>query len=113
MIENLEIEGVEITSCDIFSDELPSGDVYILSRAFHDWSDDICKGLLKRIPKSASLVVIDLVAKPSQHGLLSLNMLLVTGGMSVRQKIGMNYRLSGWEIQKKWIGLPLGNVSWE
>ena len=58
VIENLEIERVEITSCDIFSDELPRGDVYILSRVLHDWSDDICKGLLKRIPKSASLVII-------------------------------------------------------
>jgi hypothetical protein len=107
VIENLEIEGIEITSCDIFSDELPRGDVYILSRVLHDWSDDICKGLLKRIPKSASLVIIDRVAKPSQHGLLSLNMLLLTGGRE-RTAGDWNelYRLSGWEIQKKvdWSG---------
>ena len=107
VIENLEIEGVEITSCDIFSDELPRGDVYILSRVLHDWSDDICKGLLKRIPKSASLVIIDRVAKPSQHGLLSLNMLLLTGGRErTTEDWNELYRLSGWEIQKKvdWSG---------
>ena len=92
---------------DIFSDELPRGDVYILSRVLHDWSDDICKGLLKRIPKSASLVIIDRVAKPSQHGLLSLNMLLVTGGRErTAEDWNELYRLSGWEIQKKvdWSG---------
>lgn len=102
VIKNLEIEGVEITSCDIFSDELPRGDVYILSRILHDWSDDICKGLLKRIPKSANLVIIDRVAEPSRHGLLSLNMLLLTGGRE-RTEEGWNklYRLSGWEMQKK------------
>ena len=106
-IENLEIEGIEIKSCDIFSDELPRGDVYILSRVLHDWSDDICKGLLKRIPKSASLVIIDRVAKPSQHGLLSLNMLLLTGGRErTAEDWNELYRLSGWEIQKKvdWSG---------
>ena len=102
VIENLEIEGIEIKSCDIFSDELPRGDVYILSRVLHDWSDDICKGLLKRIPKSASLVIIDRVAKPSQHGLLSLNMLLLTGGRErTAEDWNELYRLSGWEIQKK------------
>ena len=107
VIENLEIEGIEIKSCDIFSDELPRGDVYILSRVLHDWSDDICKGLLKRIPKSASLVIIDRVAKPSQHGLLSLNMLLLTGGRErTAEDWNELYRLSGWEIQKKvdWSG---------
>jgi hypothetical protein len=102
VIKNLEIEGVEITSCDIFSDELPRGDVYILSRILHDWSDDICKGLLKRIPKSANLVIIDRVAEPSRHGLLSLNMLLLTGGRErTAEDWNKLYRLSGWEMQKK------------
>jgi len=102
VIKNLEIEGVEITSCDIFSDELPRGDVYILSRILHDWSDDICKGLLKRIPKSANLVIIDRVAEPSRHGLLSLNMLLLTGGRErTEEDWNKLYRLSGWEMQKK------------
>ena len=102
VIKNLEIEGVEITSCDFFSDELPLGDVYILSRVLHDWSDDICTGLLKRIPKSANLVIIDRVAEPSRHGLLSLNMLLLTGGRErTAEDWNKLYRLSGWVMLKK------------
>ena len=102
VIKNLEIEGVEIKSCDIFSDELPRGDVYILSRVLHDWSDDICKGLLNRIPKSANLVIIDRVAEPSRHGLLSLNMLLLTGGRErTAEDWDKLYTLSGWKMQKK------------
>jgi hypothetical protein len=105
--KNLEIKGVEITSCDIFSDELPRGDIYILSRVLHDWSDDICKVLLKRIPKSANLVIIDRIAEPSRHGLLSLNMLLITGGRE-RTAEDWNdlYKLSGWKMRKKvdWSG---------
>lgn len=107
VVKNLEIEGVEITSCDIFSDELPRGDVYILSRILHDWSDDICKGLLERIPKSANLVVIDRIAEPSRHGLLSLNMLLLTGGRERMEKDWNDlYKLSGWKMDKKidWSG---------
>ena len=105
VIKNLEIKGVEITSCDIFSDELPKGDIYILSRVLHDWSDDICKVLLKRIPKSANLVIIDRIAEPSRHGLLSLNMLLITGGRE-RTAEDWNdlYKLSGWKMRKRLIG---------
>lgn len=107
VIENLAIDGVELASCDIFSDELPKGDVYILSRVLHDWSDDICKDLLERIPKSAHVVIIDRFAEPSRHGLLSLNMLLVTGGRErTAEDWNKLYRLSGWEMQKQvdWSG---------
>ena len=107
VIKNLEIEGVEITSCDIFSDELPRGDIYILSRVLHDWSDDICEGLLSRIPKTANLVVIDRVAESARHGLLSLNMLLVNGGRErTSEDWDKLYKLSGWKMNKKvdWVG---------
>ena len=52
-------------------------------------------------------MIIDRVAKPSQHGLLSLNMLLLTGGRErTAEEWNKLYRLSGWEMQKKvdWSG---------
>jgi hypothetical protein len=107
VIENLEIDGVELIACDIFCDELPKGNVYILSRVLHDWSDEICRNLLQRIPKSAQVVVIDRSAEPSRHGLLSLNMLLVNGGRErTAEDWNKLYRLSGWEIHKQvdWSG---------
>ena len=80
VIGDLKIEGITMSPCNIFSEQLPLGDVYILSRILHDWDDQKCLKLLRRIPKSSTLIVIDRLGEPSRNGLLSLNMLLLTGG---------------------------------
>ena len=65
---------------DIFTDDLPEADVYLLSRILHDWSDQKATTLLSRIPLESRIVVIDRTNEEGEHGLLSLNMLLTTGG---------------------------------
>lgn len=105
VVSLLDIKGITPYPCDFFSNELPDGDVYILSRILHDWPDDVCKTLLSQIPKSSSLIVIDRVANPSENGLLSLNMLLVSGGKE-RDKGEWKHLVNsvGWRIsdEKLW-----------
>jgi len=105
VVSLLDATGITPYPCDFFSDKLPLGDVYILSRILHDWPDDACKTLLSRIPKSSSLIVIDRVANPTENGLLSLNMLLVSGGKE-RNKSEWQQLVNsvGWRIsdEKSW-----------
>jgi len=46
-----------------FFDPLPSGDLYLLAQVLHDWPDDRCAALLRRIaeaaPPDAELVVVE------------------------------------------------------
>ncbi len=80
VIDMVSFTDVKTVSADIFSDEIPTGDVYLMSRILHDWDDSKCIKLLNRIPKTARLIIIDRIAERGKHGLLSLNMLLLTGG---------------------------------
>lgn len=105
VVELLHDENISGFPCDIFVDDLPIGDVYILSRVLHDWPNQVCKKLLSRIPKSSRLIVIDRVLNPEEHGLLNLNMLLVSGGKERNQmEWDALFRSSGWELghQKQW-----------
>ena len=105
VIELVHDETISGFPCDIFVDDLPMGDVYILSRVLHDWSNQACKMLLSRIPMSSRLIVIDRVFNPEEHGLLNLNMLIVSGGKERNQlEWDALFRSAGWEIshQKQW-----------
>ena len=107
VIDMLALSDVETIAADIFVDELPHGDVYLLSRILHDWNDHKCLGLLNRIPKGGRLIVIDRVVQQGNHGLLSLNMLLLTGGRERTQaEWDELFMSSGWQIfeRKDWSG---------
>jgi len=80
VVEKVQIDGIQVQPLDFFTDMIPQGDVYLLSRVLHDWDDVRCIHLLKRIPKPSRVIVIDRTAEPEKHGLLSLNMLLLSGG---------------------------------
>lgn len=98
--EKLELDGIRVEPLDIFTDVIPAGDVYLLSRVLHDWDDATCIHLLKRIPKPSRVIVIDRTAEPEKHGLLSLNMLLVSGG---RERTSSEWRhlfsTAGWTLE--------------
>jgi len=100
VVEELELDGIRVQPLDIFTDEIPPANVYLLSRVLHDWDDATCIHLLKRIPRPSRVIVIDRTAEPGKHGLLSLNMLLLSGGRE-RNKTEWNLLFSsaGWEVE--------------
>ncbi len=73
---------------DFFADDLPSADAYILMEVMHDWPDDECVTILKRIrraahPAATVLVIENVIAedRPDPRGrTLDVIMLAVTGG---------------------------------
>lgn len=100
VLEKVQIDGVQLQPLNIFTDEIPTSDVYLLSRVLHDWDDTTCIHLLNRIPKPSRVIVIDRTAIPGKHGLLSLNMLLVSGGRE-RTDSEWNHLFSnaGWVVE--------------
>ncbi|MBL72479.1 MAG: hypothetical protein CMB41_04915 [Euryarchaeota archaeon] len=105
VIDLVNFTEIETVSADIFSDEIPTGDVYLMSRILHDWGDSKCIELLYRIPKTARLIIIDRIAEPEKHGLLSLNMLLLTGGRERTHSEWMAiFSEAGWSLtaQSTW-----------
>ena len=100
VLERVQIDGIRVQPLDIFTDEIPPANVYLLSRVLHDWDDATCIHLLKRIPKPSRVIVIDRTAEPGKYGLLSLNMLLISGG---RERTNTEWRHlfsnAGWEVE--------------
>ncbi len=80
---------IEVAAGDFFIDELPEADLYALGRILHDWTDEKCGRLLRRIydrlPSGGALLILEkLLAEdgvgPLSANLQSLNMLVVTEG---------------------------------
>lgn len=80
---------IDFVSGDFFRDELPEADLYALGRILHDWTDEKCENLLRRIhdrlPAGGALLIAEkLLAEdgvgPLSANLQSLNMLVVTEG---------------------------------
>ena len=76
-------------SSDFFKDELPKGDLYILSRILHDWKPDkidyILKKLYQALPENGALLIAEMLLDDDKCGplsvqLQSLNMLVQTEG---------------------------------
>jgi acetylserotonin N-methyltransferase len=80
---------IQLISGDFFRDPLPPADLYTLGRILHDWSDETCLTLLRKIydalPTGGGVLICEHVLDPDKtgplHGLMqSLNMLVVTEG---------------------------------
>jgi len=97
---------VEIISADILQDNLPLGDVYLLSRVLHDWDDERSIRILENISRHADehtrLFVIDRVSEKGRYGLLDLNMYLTTGGKerSMDEWVSL-FEMTGWSVYRK------------
>ncbi|KAJ7319648.1 hypothetical protein JRQ81_019159 [Phrynocephalus forsythii] len=74
---------------DFFKDPIPEADLYILARILHDWADEKCVHLLKKVqdvckPGGGVLLVESLLNEdksgPLESQLYSLNMLVQTEG---------------------------------
>ncbi len=99
-------EKIEIVGGDVFSDTLPAGDLYILSRVLHNWDDEKAIQILRNVSKSsgseARLLIIDRISSErGDHGLLDLNMYLTTGGRerSIEDWNGL-IKKAGWSLLK-------------
>ncbi|TKS87201.1 Acetylserotonin O-methyltransferase [Collichthys lucidus] len=84
-----ENDAVAFQAGDFFSDELPPADLYVLARIIHDWPDEKCLTLLKKIhdlckPGCGVLLVEALLFEnrrgPVMAQMFSLNMLVQTEG---------------------------------
>lgn len=94
-----------------FMGPIPSGgDLYLISRVLHDWSDERCVAILRNCRgavKSGKLLVVERILEPEYDSspsvaaaLSDLNMLVVTGGKertveeyrSLLEEAGFRYR---------------------
>jgi acetylserotonin O-methyltransferase len=80
---------VQVLGGDFFTDPLPEGDLYAMSRILHDWSDDKVRKLLRRVqdrlPAGGALLICEQLLTSRKDGpatslLQSLNMLVCTEG---------------------------------
>jgi hypothetical protein len=81
-------ERLQLRAGDFFHDPLPQCDCYILMEVLHDWTDEQCVDILRRVraaaPNEAKLLVVETVLpqdnRPhfAQH--LDINMMVLTGG---------------------------------
>jgi hypothetical protein len=69
------LDRCEVAGGSFFESVPPGGDLYILKRVMHDWSDDVCAGILRRchdaVAKDQRIVVIDAVVPPGNAPHLS------------------------------------------
>jgi acetylserotonin N-methyltransferase len=82
-------ERLSVVQGDFFTGELPEADLYSLGRILHDWTDEKCGLLLRkiadRLPSGGALLIMEkLLAEdgvgPVSANMQSLNMLIVTEG---------------------------------
>lgn len=85
---------IEFVEGDFFKDDLPEGDVILLSRVLHDWDDSSAKKILKNIRRSMGkdtiLLIIETVVPEKTNvdvGIsLNFNLLVAVGGKERSKK---------------------------
>ncbi len=89
---------VEFVTGDFFADPLPPGDLYVLGRILHDWSDTKIGSLLEKIfralPSDGGILVVEALVDDDRSGpvyalMQDLNMLICTEG---RERTFAEYR---------------------
>src|SRR5690606_15855496 len=80
---------IEVVGGDFFVDSLPPADLYALGRILHDWNEDQCLQLLRKIhaalPEGGALLVGEKLISDDRRGpdwaqMQDLNMLVCTEG---------------------------------
>jgi len=80
---------IQVIGGDFFSDDLPAGDLYALGRILHDWNDEQCLTLLRKIhaalPEGGALLIGEKMLNEDRSGpdwaqMQDLNMLVCTEG---------------------------------
>jgi hypothetical protein len=77
------LDRCEFAGGSFFESVPPGGDLYILKRVMHDWSDEVCAAILRRcrdaVAKDGRIVVIDAVVPPGNtpHPSKTLDLLMM------------------------------------
>jgi acetylserotonin N-methyltransferase len=80
---------IDIIAGDFFADELPEADLFALGRILHDWSEEKCLALLRRVfdrlPAGGALLIAEKLLDDDKRGpvwahMQNLGMLLYTEG---------------------------------
>ena len=80
---------ITFTPGDFFADPLPAGDLFVMGRILHDWTEEKCLTLLKRVfdtlPSGGALLVVEKMLHEDKNGprwaqMQDLNMLTCTEG---------------------------------
>ncbi|KAM9777882.1 acetylserotonin O-methyltransferase 2 [Neosynchiropus ocellatus] len=84
-----ESDEVAFVSGDFFDDDLPTADLYVLARIIHDWNEEKCLTLLKKIhdlcKAGGGVLLVEALLFENRRGpimaqIFSLNMLMQTDG---------------------------------
>ncbi|GAB3435912.1 class I SAM-dependent methyltransferase [Flindersiella endophytica] len=88
--ENGVDDRVQLVAGDFFTDELPADcDAYVLKSILHNWADEPCEAILRRVRAAmrnsySRLVVLDQVVPPLNHWdhskVIDMDMLVLFGG---------------------------------
>jgi hypothetical protein len=80
-------ERCDVVGGSFFEDDVPAGDVYVLSIVLHDWDDERAAAILRNVrsgaPPGASLLILESVVDPQNPGANAwrdLLMLVLVGG---------------------------------
>ncbi|KAM9321344.1 acetylserotonin O-methyltransferase-like [Gastrophryne carolinensis] len=82
-------QGISFLEGDFFNDTIPEADLFIMARIVHDWTEDKCLHLLRKIYQSCrpggAVLLIEVLLNEDKTGpltsqLFSLNMLVQTEG---------------------------------
>lgn len=112
---------LSVAAGDFFTDPLPSGDLYALSRILHDWSEDKIRRLLGKVhaalPAGGAVLIAETLLEEDASGpvssqMQSLNMLICTEG---RERTATEYRqllesCGFHRVEARRTGLPLDAV---
>ncbi|XP_029972152.1 acetylserotonin O-methyltransferase 2 [Salarias fasciatus] len=84
-----ENDRIDFQAGDFFSGEIPAADLFVLARIIHDWSEEKCELLLKKIhdacPPGGGVLLVEAMLLENRRGpvtaqIFSLNMLVQTEG---------------------------------
>jgi hypothetical protein len=107
-----------------FLDEVPDGDLHVLSQVLHNWDDDnvrtIAGNCARAVPAGGSLVVIDYalpsVPEPAVGHLMDILMMVLLGGRErTREEHQALIELAGYTFTREvplYAGSPAGQPPW-
>ncbi len=104
VVAEVVADDMAVLGIDMFSDDLPEADVYLLTRVLHDWSDQKCLQLLRNIrraaPVSATAIVVEWDHDAASAELLSTYMAAIGGRERTPADMREILESAGWSLAR-------------